>query len=105
MPDPRKDFPLAIGRLLRQRRIALRLSLREVSARLAERGHSLPPSTLSRVESGKLAPRATALFLLLDLYAIPLQVAANLVVAGEPVTPAPSHLTPNSGAARGPSCD
>lgn len=44
------------------------MTLRQVCADLAARGELLPPSTLCRIEHGKLEPSVRRLFLLLDCY-------------------------------------
>jgi tetratricopeptide (TPR) repeat protein len=70
---------VAVGRLLRSRRKELRLTLREVSERIAEAGESFPTSTLVRVEQGKLDPGIRRLHLLLRLYDLPPHLVADLV--------------------------
>jgi tetratricopeptide (TPR) repeat protein len=70
---------VAVGRLLRNRRKELRLTLREVSERIAEAGESFPTSTLVRVEQGKLDPGIRRLHILLRLYDIPPHLVADLV--------------------------
>lgn len=69
----------AVGRLLRQRRKELRLTLREVSERMAEIGEPFPTSTLVRVEQGKLDPGVRRLHLLLRLYNVPAHLVSDLV--------------------------
>ncbi len=71
--------PPGLGELLRLTRRKLGLTLREVCRRLAERGEQVPPSTLSRIEQGKLEPNVRRLFLLLELYDVPAFVASELV--------------------------
>lgn len=80
-----------VGRLLRQRRHELGWTLREVTERArAEAGERLPPSTLTRIEQGKLDPGTRRLHLLLRLYDIPPELVADLVEieskASEPET-------------------
>lgn len=70
---------LAVGRLLRQRRKEMRLTLREVSERMADRGDRIPTSTLVRIEQGKLDPGVRRLHLLLRLYDLPAHLVADLV--------------------------
>lgn len=69
----------AVSRLLRQKRLECKLSLAAVSERLAKRGHRIPPSTLGRIEQGKLDPGVRRLYLLLDLYRIPPHLVSDLV--------------------------
>jgi tetratricopeptide (TPR) repeat protein len=57
----------------------MRLSLRDVADRLAERGDRIPPSTLARIEQGKLDPGVRRLHLLLALYNVPPHLVADLV--------------------------
>jgi len=68
-----------LGRLLKNSRAVRRLTLRQVSIRLAEQGEELPPCTLSRIEHGKLDPSVRRLFLLLDLYHVPASLIGHLV--------------------------
>lgn len=73
-PSPR------VGRLLRERRIALGWSLRQVEARArTEAGERIPPSTLLRIEQGKLDPGVRRLHLLIRLYDIPSELVSDLV--------------------------
>ena len=68
-----------LGKLLKNSRSVRRLTLRQVSIRLAEQGEELPPCTLSRIEHGKLDPSVRRLFLLLDLYQVPASVVSYMV--------------------------
>ena len=68
-----------LGKLLKTSRSVRRLTLRQVSIRLAEQGEELPPCTLSRIEHGKLDPSVRRLFLLLDLYHVPASLIGHLV--------------------------
>jgi tetratricopeptide (TPR) repeat protein len=61
---------IAVGRLLRQRRKELQLTLEQVSAQLFHKGHGVPISTLARVERGELDPGLPRLHQLLHLYGI-----------------------------------
>ena len=70
---------LAIGRLLREKRKERRLTLREVSERMAERGGRIPISTLVRIEQGKLDPGVRRLHALLRFYDVPPHLVADLV--------------------------
>ena len=70
---------VAVGRLLREKRKELRLTLREVSERIAEKGERLPTSTLARIEQGKLDPGVRRLHLLLRLYQVPQHLVGDLV--------------------------
>jgi tetratricopeptide (TPR) repeat protein len=82
-----KPLP-GVGQLLRKKRRELKLSLQAVSERLAARGHRIPPSTLGRIEQGRLDPGVRRLYLLLDLYRIPPHLVSDLVevetLAGAP---------------------
>src|SRR5262245_21964846 len=69
----------ALGRLLRERRTTLRLSLSEVSRRLAATGSPVPHSTLVRIEQGRLDPGVRRLHQLLRLYEIPPHLVADVV--------------------------
>ena len=71
--------PEGLGDLLRRARVGRRLSLRQVSNEIEKRGEWLPPSTLSRIERGKLDPSVRRLFLLLDLYHLEAMEVADLV--------------------------
>ena len=85
----------AVGRLLRKKRRELKLSLQAVSERLSARGHRIPPSTLGRIEQGRLDPGVRRLYLLLDLYSIPPHLVSDLVevetLAGTPPIVVPDH--------------
>lgn len=70
---------VAVGRLLRQKRQEMRLTLREVSERLGGRGQRIPASTLARLEQGKLDPGVRRLHLLLDFYRVPPHLVADLI--------------------------
>src|SRR5947199_10351029 len=69
----------AVGRLLREKRQSLGLSLREVSERQAEAGELIPPSTLARIEQGKLDPGVRRLHRLLRQFRIAAQAVADLI--------------------------
>jgi tetratricopeptide (TPR) repeat protein len=68
-----------LAALLRRKRESLRLTLRQVAVRAEERGERLPPSTLSRIESGKLDPGVRRLNVLLRLYDLQPDYVADLV--------------------------
>jgi tetratricopeptide (TPR) repeat protein len=70
---------IAVGRLLREKRNENRLTLRQVSDRMAKKGDRIPVSTLARIEQGKLDPGVRRLHLLLDLYQVPPHLVADLV--------------------------
>ena len=57
-----------VAGLLRQRRLDLGWSLRQVEARAAALGVRLPTSTLARIEQGKADPEARSLFTLIHVY-------------------------------------
>ena len=86
---------VAVGRLLRQKRLELKLSLQTAAERLEARGHRIPPSTLGRIEQGRLDPGVRRLYLLLDLYRIPPHLVSDLVevetMAGTPPLIAPGQ--------------
>ena len=65
---------------LKQARQNRNMTLRDVSDQFEARGESMPPSTLSRIEQGKLDPRARRLIFLMDVYGIPLSAAQHLVI-------------------------
>jgi tetratricopeptide (TPR) repeat protein len=79
---------MGVAKLLRSRRKELRLTLREVCERISSKGEQMPPSTLARIEQGKLDPGIRRLHLLLDLYQIPPHLVADLIemeaLAAEP---------------------
>jgi len=68
-----------VGQLLRDKRKQRRLTLREVSECMAERGERIPTSTLARVEQGKLDPGVRRLHFLLDFYDVSAELVAELV--------------------------
>lgn len=55
------------------------MSLSAVSERLEDRGHRVPPSTLGRIEQGKLDPGVPRLHMLLDLYRISPDLVSELI--------------------------
>ncbi len=79
MPNVALKTSREVSRFLRQRRQRLSLSLRDVSARLAETGERFPPSTLARIEHGKLDPGVWRLHQLLKLYDVPPHLVADLI--------------------------
>lgn len=83
---------MAVGRMLRNRRKELRLTLREVSEQLEQRGERFPTSTLVRVEQGKLDPGVRRLHLLLRLYRIPPHLVADLVELEEHAVDEPGDV-------------
>jgi tetratricopeptide (TPR) repeat protein len=82
---------VAVGRLLRNRRHEMRLTLRDVSERIQEMGERFPTSTLIRVEQGKLDPGVRRLHLLMKLYRIPPHLVADLVEIEEHAVEEPRH--------------
>ena len=82
---------IAVGRLLRNRRHEMRLTLRDVSERLEKMGERFPTSTLIRVEQGKLDPGVRRLHLLMKLYRIPPHLVAELVEIEELAVDEPKH--------------
>ena len=69
----------AVSRLLRDRRKGLKLTVAEVTRRLAATGAPIPHSTLVRIEQGKLDPGVRRLHQLLRLYEIPAELVADFV--------------------------
>lgn len=69
----------AVAKLLRQRRRALGLTLREVSDRTSGEGGRIPVSTLARIEAGHLDPGVVRLHALLRVYDISPHLAADLI--------------------------
>ncbi len=69
----------AVSHLLRDRRKGLKLTVAEVTRRLAASGTPIPPSTLVRIEQGKLDPGVRRLHQLLRLYEIPAELVADFV--------------------------
>jgi tetratricopeptide (TPR) repeat protein len=65
--------------LLRDRRKGLKLSVAEVTRRLAASGTPIPHSTLIRIEQGKLDPGVRRLHQLLRVYEIPAELVADFV--------------------------
>lgn len=71
---------VAVGRLLHRRRRELGWSLQETSDRLFEdKNHRIPPSTLAKIERGRLDPGVRRLHYLLSLLGIPSPLIADLV--------------------------
>jgi tetratricopeptide (TPR) repeat protein len=58
----------SVGRLLRRRREAMGLTLREASRHAAAKGEPIPASTLARIEQGRLDPGVRRLTALVRLY-------------------------------------
>lgn len=69
----------AVAHLLRERRQALKLTLRRVAALTEDGGNPIPHSTLARIERGKLDPGVRRLQQLLRLYNLPAQAAGDLL--------------------------
>lgn len=69
----------AVSGLLRDRRKGLKLTVAEVTRRLAATGTPIPHSTLIRIEQGKLDPGVRRLHHLLRLYEIPAELVADFV--------------------------
>jgi tetratricopeptide (TPR) repeat protein len=88
MPSAARATSAAVGRLLRRHRKNLKLTLVEVSERLGKSGDRIPPSTLARIEQGKLDPGIVRLNKLLSLYRIRPHLVSDLMdleeVAVEP---------------------
>ncbi len=79
MPKVSVRTSVVVSQFLRQKRQDLGLSLHDVSTRMAEAGERFPPSTLARIEQGKLDPGVWRLHQLLRLYKVPPQRVADLV--------------------------
>lgn len=69
----------AVSGLLRDRRKGLKLTVAEVTRRLAASGTPIPHSTLIRIEQGKLDPGVRRLHQLLRVYEIPAELVADFV--------------------------
>ena len=69
----------SVGKLLRRRREALGLSLRQVAQRSGGHGDAIPASTLVRIEQGKLDPGVRRLNVLLRLYDLDPEHVADIV--------------------------
>ena len=73
--------------LLRKKREEHGLTLREVGAEAARLGEEIPYATLAKIERGEADPGVRRLHLLLKIYSVPAQYAADLVdleqLAGE----------------------
>lgn len=80
----------ALAQMLRDRREACGLSVRDVSHRTEELGEQIPPSTITRIEQGKTDPGVRRLVQLLRIYEIPPEQAAELVEVAEAVPEAAS---------------
>jgi tetratricopeptide (TPR) repeat protein len=89
MPNAARATSIAVGRLLRQRRKDLQLTLEEVSERLGKRGDRIPVSTLARIEQGKLDPGIVRLNKLLRLYRIRPHLVSDLMDLEELAVEAP----------------
>ncbi len=69
----------AVAELLRSKREELGLTLRDVEKRSAEAGEIIPFPTLARVEQGRVDPGVRRFHLLLRLYQVPFDLAADLI--------------------------
>jgi transcriptional regulator with XRE-family HTH domain len=84
----------ALADLLRQRRLELGLTLRQVQQETEALGRPIPFTTLARVEQGRVDPGVKRLHFLLRLYHLPVELAADLLdleeFAGQVPKDAPS---------------
>lgn len=94
MPASAIPTSKAVGRLLKEKRVQLKLTLREVSDLTADEGERIPASTLARVETGALDPGIRRLNLLLRLYRIPAQFAADVIELERTATDFPVGKSP-----------
>ena len=94
MPSKAISASQAVARLLRERRRALHLTLRAVSAMSSDGGKPIPHSTLARIEGGKLDPGVRRLQQLLRLYRLPAQVAGDLLDLEALAAPRPGERDP-----------
>lgn len=69
----------ALADLLRQRRLELGLTLRQVQQETEALGRPIPFTTLARVEQGRVDPGVKRLHFLLRLYHLPVELAADLL--------------------------
>lgn len=94
MPKAALGTSIAVAGLLRERRTALGLSLREVERRTRRAGNLIPFSTLAKIEQGKLDPGLKRLQLLLRLYELPIEVAGDLLEIEELAGERPEETDP-----------
>ena len=84
----------ALAKLLKDRRREMRLTLREVQRETEEIGQPIPSATINRVEQGKVDPGVKRLHVLLQLYGIPVQLAADLLEIEDFAADLPSKSVP-----------
>ena len=84
----------ALAKLMKERRLEMGLSLREVQRETEEAGVPIPFSTLSKVEQGKVDPGIKRLQVLLRLYRVPVQLAADLLEIEDFAADLPSKSVP-----------
>ena len=94
MPSTPTPTSIAVARLLRERRQALGLTLRQVETLSGERGKAIPHSTLARIESAEFDPGVKRLQQLLRLYGIRTQVAGDLLDLEDLTAPVPFERDP-----------
>lgn len=80
--------------MMRERRIQMGLSLRDVQRATEEAGTPIPYATLSRVEQGKVDPGVRRMHALLRLYHLPIQLAADLIDIENFASPPPPPNVP-----------
>ena len=78
---PAKAIPLSrfVGEFLRERRLRLGHTLRDVERLTSGQNNLIPFSTLARIEQGRLDPGLRRLHSLLQLYGLPIQAAGDLL--------------------------
>jgi transcriptional regulator with XRE-family HTH domain len=79
----------SVGKLLRRRREALGLSLREVARRSGGQGDAIPASTLVRIEQGTRDPGVRRLNLLLRLYDLDPDYVSEVIELESLAVPSP----------------
>lgn len=84
----------ALAKLLKDRRREMGLTLREVQRQTEEIGQPIPSATINRVEQGKVDPGVKRLHVLLRLYGVPVQLAADLLEIEEFASDLPSKSVP-----------
>jgi transcriptional regulator with XRE-family HTH domain len=84
----------AVANLLRQRRIELGLTLREVQRKTEILGRPIPFTTVAKIESGRVDPGLKRLHLLFRLYDLPPGLASELLDLEEFAGEIPEGLAP-----------
>lgn len=79
MPAKAIALSPSVGGMLKDRRVRLSYTLRDVERLTSARGNLIPFSTLARIEQGRLDPGLKRLQVLLHLYGLPIQAAGDLL--------------------------